>query len=129
MQSIALPTLTYALEALALTKMQIVSLEHPWSRRFKKLFKTFNQAIVQQCQYCSNLLPVRHVYALHRMGFLTEIETSNNLLLRHIYTIANNNNNVITNVADRYCCSEAKFVKSYQTVVRTQFKFETVNIE
>jgi Reverse transcriptase (RNA-dependent DNA polymerase) len=50
-QSIALPTLTYALEALALTKTQIVSLEHPWSRMFMKLFKTFNQAIVQQCQY------------------------------------------------------------------------------
>ena len=90
-QSIALPTLTYALEALALTKTQIVSLEHPWSRMFMKLFKTFNQAIVQQCQYYSNLLPVRHVYTLHRMGFLAKIETSNNLLLRHIYTIANNN--------------------------------------
>ena len=35
--SIALPTLTYAIEALPLTKTQIISLEHPWSCMLMKV--------------------------------------------------------------------------------------------
>ena len=49
--SIALPPVTYGLEALSLTKTRIISLKHPWSRMFMKLFKTFNLAVIQQCQY------------------------------------------------------------------------------
>ena len=45
--SIALPTLTYGLETLSLTKTQVLSFEHPWSRMFIQLFKTFNQAVIQ----------------------------------------------------------------------------------
>jgi len=78
-QSIALPTLTYALEILSVTKTHMVSIEHPWSRMFMKLFKTFNLPIVQQCQYYSKLLPIQHIYTLHRMSFLTKIEGSNNI--------------------------------------------------
>jgi hypothetical protein len=128
--SIALPTLTYALEAIPLTKTQVLSLEHPWSRMVMKVFKTFDQKIVEQCQYLSDLLPMRHIYTLRRMGFLSNIETSDNSLLRHIYEITNNNMNIFVQFANKYNCNNvAKFVENYSAIVKYQFKLETVEID
>ena len=112
------PTLTYALEALSLNKTQIISIAHPWDRMFMKLFKTFNLTIVQQCQYYFKLLPVRHIYTLHGMSFVTKLENSNNILLRSIYDYAIENSSIISNLSDKYSCSDFEFVRSYETVVR-----------
>ena len=76
MHSIALPTLTYALEALCLNKTQLISLDHPWTRMFLKLFKTFYLSFDHSCQYFSDLLPIRHAHSLRRMGSLRNLETS-----------------------------------------------------
>jgi hypothetical protein len=125
--SIALPTLTYALEAISLTKTQILSLEHPWSRMVMKVFKTFDQKIVQQCQYFSDLLPIHHICTLRRMCFLLNIETSQNSLLRHIHEITNNNMNIISQLANKYNYQNvARFVENYNDIVKNQFKLESV---
>ena len=80
--SIALPTLTYGLEALSLTKTQILSLEHPWSRVFMKLFKTFNLTVIQQCQYFCKVLPIRHLYGTED-ALLNNLENFMNPLVYH----------------------------------------------
>jgi hypothetical protein len=123
--SIALPSLTYALEALALTKSQIISLEHPWTSMFMKIFKTFDQSIVKQCQYYFQLLPIRHIYTLQRMNFLNNLEASNNSLLCHIHTITNENHNAVGKLAVRYGYDAVRFSEKYNLAVKNQFKLES----
>src|ERR1051325_5801521 len=49
--SVAVPVLTYGVEALSLNKSKRLSLDHPWNRTFMKIYSTFDNRIVQQCQY------------------------------------------------------------------------------
>ena len=88
--SIALPMLTFSLESMPLTKNQINSFGHPWTRIFMKVLSTFNSTIVQQCQHFFVFLPVEHYYPLKRMQFLTAIASSNNNLLPLIYEKTSN---------------------------------------
>ena len=68
--TIALPCLTYAQEALSLTKTYLKSLERPWSRVFMKLFTTFNDDIIHQCQYFTDCMPLEHTVFLKKFNFL-----------------------------------------------------------
>ena len=123
--AIALPSLTYGLEALQLTKTQLLSIEHAWSRMFMKLFKTFNSAIIQQCQYFCDLLPIRHIYTLHRMHFLNKVDDPTNSLVHHIYQFQSLKHDVVLNLSETYKCSKLIFTHSYNSVVRSHFKFES----
>ena len=124
-----LPTLTYAIEALPLTKTQIISLENPWSCMFMKIFKTFDQSIVHKCQYFSDILPIHHVYrpTIRRMSFLANIEASKNSLLYLIHAVTNENLNVIDILADRYNCNVVRFNEKYNLAVKNQFKLESLD--
>jgi len=59
--SVALPCLLFAVEAQPLTKAVIKVLEHPWSRVFMKLFWTFNNEIIAQCQFYTGFTTVEHL--------------------------------------------------------------------
>ena len=121
-----MPTLTYGLEALSLTKTEILSLEHPWSRMFMKLFKTLNLAVILQCQYFCKVLPIRHVYTIHRMRFLNNLDNSMNLLVHHVqctpmpYRSAEHD--IISNLAEQYNCCKSIFKKDYNNIIETKFK-------
>ena len=80
---------------------------------------TFNLPIVQQCQYYSKLLPIRHIDTVQRISYLTKIEGSNNTLLRNIYEFAMDNNSIISNLSEKYHCSNTEFVKYYESVDKT----------
>ena len=79
--TIALPCFTYAQEALSLTKTYIKSLEHPWSRVFMKLFTTFNEDIIHQCQYFTDYMPLEHIIFLKKFNFLNALKFSPNWML------------------------------------------------
>ncbi len=81
--------------------------------------------IVKQCQYYSQLLPIRHIYTLQRMNFLNNLEASNNSLLCHIYTITNENHNAVGKLADRYGYDVVRFSEKYNLAVKNQFKLES----
>jgi len=62
--TMALPCLTYALEALSLNKTELISLNSPWNRSFEKIFHTFDKNVIKQCQLftgytCKSML---HMY-------------------------------------------------------------------
>jgi hypothetical protein len=123
--SIALPILTYGLEALSLTKTQLLSVEHPWSRMFMKLFKTFNLAIIQQWQYLCDLLPIKHLYTMHGICFLDKLDNSSNSVVYHIHELRSAEHDSVSNLAEKYNCNKVVFAKFYNRVVRSQFKQET----
>jgi hypothetical protein len=95
-----------------------------------KVFKTFDQQIVQQCQYFSYLLHMRHIYTQRRRAFLSNIETSYNSLLHHVYEIIDNNMNIFVQIANNNNYNNvARFVENYSAFVKNQFKLESVEID
>ena len=82
--SIALPVLTYALEALSLSKLDLLVLEHPWTRMFEKIFKTFDKEVVKQCQMRTGYLTVLNYYILKSISFFKKMSLSTNVVISTI---------------------------------------------
>jgi len=83
--SIAFPILMYSLEALALNRTDLLSLEHPWTKCFEKLFTTFDSTVVKNCQYYSGYLPLKYCYCKQTALFLIKLAYWSNLILRMLY--------------------------------------------
>ena len=79
--SIACPVLTFGLEALCLNKSQRQSLDFPWNRTFMKIFSTFDNGIVQQCQNYGGFLPISYLTDIKRCEFLWRISCTKNKLV------------------------------------------------
>jgi hypothetical protein len=79
--STAVPVLTYGMEALCLNKTQRQSLNLPWNRTFMKIFGTFDNKIVKQCQFYGGFLPVAYAIDIKRCEFLRKIPLTDNELL------------------------------------------------
>ena len=69
MASIALPILTYSIEAISLSNAQLGKVGHPWERTFMKLFSTFDDKVIKQCQFYTNVLPMYQYYAIRKISF------------------------------------------------------------
>jgi hypothetical protein len=85
--TIALPCLTYAQEALSLNKTYLKSLEHPWSRVFMKLFTTYNENVIHQCQYFTDCMPLEHSIFLKKFNFLNALKFSPNWMLVSLFEL------------------------------------------
>ena len=85
MTPIALPILICSLEALPLNKTEIISLEHPLTRCFEKVFNTFDKFVVNNCQAYLGLLPIKYCYCKQSMTFLCKLANSSNSILRMLY--------------------------------------------
>ena len=119
--SISLPTLIYANEALNLTKSQILSLDHTWTKAFFKVFSTFDMQIIRQCQLYGGYMPYAHIYAIARMNFLTRLKYTENKLINFIAFKTNpieiNELSATYNVSDNLT-----FVTKYRKIVQENFK-------
>ena len=85
MSSIALPILTYSMEAMSLSNTQIEKLGHPWVRKFMKLFSTFDNKVIQQCQLYTNMLPMHRYYVIRKVNFLNNLLTAQNHVLQTLH--------------------------------------------
>ena len=84
--SMALPCLTYALEALSLNKTDLVNLNSPWTRSFEQIFHTFDKNVIKQCQQYTGYTSVLHMYALKVMSFLESMHATDNIMLKILVT-------------------------------------------
>ena len=90
--SVALPCLLFAVEALPLTKAVIKVLEHPWSRVFMKLFWTFNNEIIAQCQLYTGFTTVEHLARERKTKFVSFMHICPCPLIRTLIEILNTHN-------------------------------------
>ena len=127
LQTMVFPILSYALEALRLSKTNLVKLEHPWSRAFMKLFNTFDNLIVMQCQLFTGVLPVCHQYAIRAMAFYSNLKISTNNLCREIFLARGESD--INELSLKYSMDRpnADFDTRYRAIVRKHF-CDTVTI-
>jgi Reverse transcriptase (RNA-dependent DNA polymerase) len=122
LSSIAMPVLTYGIEALSLTKTQLIEIDHPWLRSCMKIFSTYDINIVRQCQSFADVMPVFHSYVIRCISFWNKLEFSNNSLLRLISNMYKTTN--VTPFAQKYNCTADVFLTNYQQIVRNKFHEE-----
>ena len=107
MASISLPILTYAIEALSLNTTELLKLDHPWCRTFMKIFSTFNNTVIKQCQYFTNVLPIGYYYIIQKMTFINNFLFTNNTVIHTLYNAVAKFE--ISTCADKFKCDENNF--------------------
>ena len=75
-----MPILLYATEACPLLSHQKHSLQFSLTRIFMKLFSTGNSAVVKECQFYFNFLPVADQLNIRTSRFLQKFSASENML-------------------------------------------------
>ena len=88
--SFCTPLLTYAMEALDITKSMYNVLESAYSSAFSKLFGSFDKNIIRYCQFYFNMLPLCDVIDCRRLNFLYGMKRSNNYTLKFIFEFSGN---------------------------------------
>jgi hypothetical protein len=119
LSSVALPVLTYSIEALSLNNAELISINHPWERSFQKLFRTFDSQIVKLCQWHTGYLPIKYYYCLRSIALLKGLAQSPSVLLRSIYEIAGQED--IRRLANLMNCDSQNFIKHYGKIVHADF--------
>ena len=118
--NIALPCLLYAQEALPLTTKSVTTtIEHPWSRVFMRLFGSWDNKIVAQCQFYTNYLPLEHLINLRRSTFLLSLKSSPCSILRALYELSANDD--LSHLADAYSVSAHDFLLNPHVVINNYF--------
>ena len=77
------------MEALPLTKTNVKVLEHPWSRVFMKLFWTFDNEVVRQCQYYTGFSTVERLARERKDKFVNLLPFCPSLVIRTMIDILN----------------------------------------
>ena len=117
--TMALPIITYSLEALVLNKSELLALNHPWERSFEKVFHTFDKTIVKECQQYMGYLPIHYCYYMKSLSFLKNMEQSTNPLLRMIFNQSGNAD--ICRLAKCINCSPENVLKYYKEIILNKF--------
>ncbi len=68
------PILLYGLETVKLYKSQLSNLSYVYNAIFSKLFSTFDQKVIEQCQFYMGILPLQYRIDLMRLNFLDALK-------------------------------------------------------
>ena len=113
--NIALPCLLYA-QALPLTSKSVTkTIEHPWSRVFMRLFDSWDNNIVTQCQYYANYLPLKNFINLRRSTFLQSLKSNPCSILCALFELSANDE--LSHLADAYSVSDRRFILNSRVVI------------
>ena len=74
-QSIALPSLLYAVEVINLTKSELNSLEHSFNKVLFKIFKTSDKDNLKYCMTMYGLKSITNIYNSKKMNFLRKAKS------------------------------------------------------
>ena len=128
MATISLPMLTYSIEfnqvieftysiifALSLNATELLKLDHPWCRTFMKIFSTFDNTVIKQCQYFTSVLPIGYYYIIRKVTFIKNLLFTNNVVILTLYnTVAKSE---ISTCAAKFKCEEQNFNWKYRSIV------------
>ena len=72
--SFATPVLLYCLESAGLKASHIDKLNYPFRSIFVKIFSTFDNSVIEQCQYYTGYLPLKQSVNLKCLRFLKSLQ-------------------------------------------------------
>ena len=110
----------YGMEALPVSSTDMQLLNLSYSRAFMKIFSSYDNYVIKQCQFFTGCLPIHYLHDLRRTKFLLKLIENENELLRRASDSAKNELNDILRFYDcnviNYCASKqaiwSKFEKS-----------------
>ena len=72
-----------------------------------KIFSTFNNTVIKQCQYFTNVLPIGYYYIIQKMTFINNFLFANNTVIHTLYNAVAKLE--ISTYADKFKCDENNF--------------------
>ena len=82
LDSQAIPHLLYGISATTLSSKDMKSLSYAYNNVFAKIFHTYDNKVILNCQYFSSSLPFNYMYEYHRYNFLNKLLKTNLIDLR-----------------------------------------------
>ena len=71
----SLPTLLYGIESIVSLSKDIQRCSLAYDRAFMKIFATYNNDVIRNCQFYSGHLPLAYLIDLRKINFLTNLKT------------------------------------------------------
>ena len=84
-----------------------------------RLFGSWDNKIVAQCQFYTNYLPLEHLINLRRSTFLLSLKSSPCSILRALYELSANDD--LSHLADAYSVSAQDFLLNPRLVINDYF--------
>jgi Reverse transcriptase (RNA-dependent DNA polymerase) len=82
------PCLLYGVSVMSLSKSELASIEHTYSRAFMKIFKTYDQHVVRACQFFSGYVNLEHQIDILKHNFLSSVtDGANSSISRQIHDV------------------------------------------
>jgi len=75
----SVPHLLYGISATTLSSKDIKSFSYAYNSVFAKIFHTYDNAIILNCQYFTGSLPFNYLYDYHRYNFLNKLFNTNSI--------------------------------------------------
>ena len=85
LESISVPILLYALEALNLNKSELNSLEFTFSKALYKIFRVSSTENLKFCMNVYNIFNISERYKMRKDRFLSKLRTIDNVNINNIY--------------------------------------------
>ena len=68
-----LPVITYGLDAINVSARDMQRLNLAYTRSFMKIFSSYDNLVIKQCQYYSGCLPLNYIVNLRKFNFLSNV--------------------------------------------------------
>ena len=123
-KSFCVPILMYAAESLNWTQKQLKSVNSAYSHAFYKVFSTFDNHVVEQCQYYMGCLPMSFVIDIRKLNEYDKIFTNINHPMHTLCTFIDNDFHAICeryNIAEIDNCNRPKHRHFYRDLIWTSF--------
>lgn len=86
-----------------------------------KLFSTFENKVIQQCQFYTNVLPMNYYYVIRKISFLNNLLINNHLLQTPHDSFGKVE---LASLATLFECDGNILTKTYRTLVKKQFELD-----
>ena len=121
-ESFCVPVLTYGAESIVWSKSMLNSCEQAYSQAYFKMFKTYDKAIIKQCQYYIGQLPIEYKIMCRKLHFINQLKNSMNSICM---SLVKNNSEILCicsnyNIPANHCYN----VKYYKTLLWQTFERE-----
>ena len=105
-----------------LSNAQLGKIGHPWERTFMKLFSTFDNKVIKQCQFYTNVLPMYQYYAMRKIAFLSNLPMTQNQVLQTLHESFAKIE--LSKYASMFEYEVNVVTKTFRTIIRDQFRNE-----
>ena len=110
------------MEVISLSNAQLGKVGHPWERTFMNLFFTFDNKVIKQCQFYTNVLPMYQYYAIRKISFLSNLQMTQNQVLQTLHDSFAKIE--LLKCASMFKCEVNIISKTFRTIIRDQFRNE-----